>query len=82
MRSLTVPSTTRFTAATAERGSRGGGIASFTWMRPRPFDSTISMAPSWRRSRTARTKFLAAICTRSMSMGEPRSTVRTTSASS
>src|SRR2546429_4194061 len=51
-----VPGTGRFTAGVALLAAGGGGIDSLTWMRPRPFDSTVSVAPSWRRSRTARTK--------------------------
>ena len=59
----------------APDGVGGGGRDSLTSIFPRPFDSTVRVAPSCRRSRTDRTKFRAASCTFSTSMGDPRSAV-------
>ena len=63
-------------------GVGGSGRDSLTSIFPRPFDSTVRVAPSCRRSRTERTKFRAASCTFSTSIGEPRSAVFTRSAMS
>ena len=46
---------------------------------PHPFEVTIRLAPSCRRSRTTRTNRCAASCTRCMSMVVPRSDSRTVS---
>ena len=69
-------------------GGKGGGreravpIASTTSILPRPLLETRSEAPSCRRSRTARTNFITASCTRSTSLEVPRSALRTMSATS
>jgi len=49
---------------------------------PRPLLETTSVAPSCRRSRTARMNFITASCTRMMSLTVPRIAVRTMSPAS